>query len=120
MTLEAQVGDVIVASIQTLLSNDSAGISCDFGTMVSGAVVNYLGAQGPTYKTNGPLYAPGSIYTTLAGSVRWTVVSGDLVSGKVTVRPFIRPDSAVARTVFTDAAGGLQLSVQNLGPMDPE
>lgn len=119
LVLAADAGDTIEAGFAGLCGNQAVELTLDFATIVSAAVVNYLAANGATWKTNGPFYMAPSTLPVLTGSVFYTVQAGDLASGLVTLRPYYRTVTASARTIYTGSNSAFQAWARNIGPPDP-
>lgn len=117
LSLAGQVGDVIEYHLAVLLGVENFGVFFDVGTIVSAAVVNrftgtitqgwpgWYGVGGRLEKCNGPAF--------------YTLVSGDISAGTVTLR--LLYSAAGIRTVYASTASNLWLTVaaKNLGPVDP-
>jgi hypothetical protein len=124
ITLDAQTGDVIEVGLSALA--DSAGTATDImfdaGTLVSSAIVNVV-SSGTTESGSsdgvGAWYCTRSAYSNAAGSVMYTLQSGDISSGTVTVRLRVRLAGAGSRNIFGSTTDPVQFSVKNLGPVDP-
>ena len=123
ITLEAQVGDCLEvgASLRWEHSiNNEAFV--DAYTIVAGAPVNLISGA----STHGVQAWYGGASTTpqvngCGGSVMYTVVSGDLSSGQVTIRPYARLATATpVRVIYCRTIMPFHFWVKNLGPADPE
>jgi hypothetical protein len=123
LTIEAEVGDVIEGGFQALISNSTPDLYMDIKTIVAGAPVGSFVAQGATSATAppcGPWFAPASTYQRFVGSHFYTILSGDIATGRVTFRPYAMGLSATNRLVFANTDTGFMFYVKNLGPPDPE
>lgn len=116
LILAAQVGDSIETRFSCLIGPEAAHTYLNVATMVSGAAVNYV--LGAVAIGASPWYARGTFWTSIGGSVDYTVVAGDLSSGLVTLRPYYTQASATARVLYTDATSLFQFYAKNLGPPD--
>lgn len=123
MAIEAQVGDVLEYSINGLVDTGAGSAGLDVATIVSAAPVNSFANAGavttapPPYGVQGwPILASTS--HEVSGSAFYTVVSGDISSGTVTVR--LRYQAAGSKTLYASTNNPLQVAVKNLGPVDPE
>lgn len=114
LTLSAQTGDVILASVDGGCNRSAADLAFDFGTLVSAAIVNRFagGASGMS-----GAYSQTAAFNKIATSCMRTLVAGDLSAGFVTVR-FLYATTA-AQTVYASSGLPLFVSARNLGPADP-
>ena len=122
-TIEAQVGDVLEFGVNWQFGNEAVAARVEVATIVSSSPVNTFGQGGVSGSTGYGVQAwtgSGNVYTPTAGSAWLTVAAGDLSNGKVTVRPYIRVDSAVTKTLYRTSTNPVFLCVKNLGPQDPE
>lgn len=123
MTIAAQVGDDIEYGISGILSAGGGGTNhhFDVATIVSAAPVNYFsnGTVTPAAGGVSGWYAASASEALLSGSVMYTIVSGDLASGLVTLRLRHKQDAAGNRTLYSSASNPLFVWVKNLGPSDP-
>lgn len=123
LVLEAQVGDVIEASVSGLWNNDARAGYLDVATVVSGSPVNSFANAGAATSSppfNGMCAWRGdtSLYTPIGGPAHYTIVAGDLSSGQVTLRLRMASGAAAAKTIFAGTSFALEFSVSNLGPVD--
>lgn len=117
---ECQVGDVLRVEPTFLVGTEAVAASFDFKTIVSSSPVNSWVTQGASVSTapaNGPWHAAASVWSPIRGGLNYTVQSGDLSSGTVTIRPYVATASATNRTVYAGSTYLLQWSVENLGPV---
>lgn len=90
LTLAASAGDVLQAlHIYRVANTTAAYLLFDAATWVSGAAVNYFGT-GPSANGVSAWIALSGEDTARASGVFYTVQSGDIVSGNVTVRLLYR------------------------------
>lgn len=118
--LAAQVGDVIRVEMTGLFGVEAVEGNLDIVSIVSAAPVNYWGGDGGV-SSNGVAgwYGPASAYASFGGSVRRTLLAGDISAGTVTLRPRYRTATAANKTLFASSAATLHFAVDNLGPVDP-
>lgn len=123
ITLLAQVGDVLEVIPAFLVSNATASTAMQFDaqTRVSAAGVNTVSgglADGvPAWRLQPQVSAQ---ITAVVGSWPYTIVSGDLSSGTVTLRMRYRANNTNVTTVSADATNRKFLWwVKNLGPVSP-
>ncbi len=120
-TFLAQVGDVIECSVSVAggVAN-SAGVYLDVFTIVSAApVTSFATGAAPSNSHNGAggWYMPNLSYGLASGSIRHTLVSGDISAVTVTVRLRYKPDTANARTLYASSANWpMHFGATNLGP----
>lgn len=128
LTLKAQVGDVVEATINGFVGVENVVALFNVVTVVSGSVVNAFDAAGAEIAGSeglGGWYARAdtSYGAILSGTAHYTIVSGDLAAGFVTFRLRYKTATATNRTLraATPAAGAhaLEWVVKNLGPVDP-
>lgn len=126
LTLEAQVGDVLVATPNFRVSTEAVDLWFDAVTVVSGTVTNSFSRAGAV-TTSPPSYGvPGwkcvsGIEQIVVGGVPYTVVAGDIVDGRVTVRLRYVTATATNRTMNADGTNWPAFfMLQNIGPQDPE
>lgn len=116
VTLAAQVGDVLRVEYGARFT-PSAESTFDAVTVDgAGAIVSYMsGNAGGTYGWAGSWVLATAGHRHMIGAfVTIPLVAADLVSGTVTVRVAGKGGGTLYRS-----AGGMHLSVQNLGPLDP-
>ncbi len=120
ISLVAQAGDVIRVEITGLWGAEAVEGNLDVVSIVSAAPVNYWGGDGNGSSNGvGGWYGPASAYSSFGGSVRRVLVSGDIASGVVTMRPRYRTATASNKTLFANTNSSLHFAVDNLGPQDP-
>lgn len=125
--LEAQVGDELRATLGTMWESATPIGYLDVVTLVSAAPLNSFAKRGaveasPTTVTGVPAWiGPASTQTPVSGAAPlYTVVSGDIVSGAVTLRLRYATSTATNRSLNASTAIPLDFTVENLGPADPE
>lgn len=120
LTIAAQVGDVIFAELSARW-NAGSGVQgfVDAATVVGGSATNHFTSGGASGEGNQGWFGPASAEQGCAGRAYYTVQSGDLVSGFVTVQPYYRLTGASARVLYCRADLPMVFTVGNLGPADP-
>jgi hypothetical protein len=127
LVLNATAGDVIEAVPSVILNSTANTIYFDAVTIVSSSPVNGFGRGGAvTTNTNGGSDSQGvsgwyaastGADRTIQGSCYYTLVSGDISGGTVTLR-MRYATSAVATTVLVATVNNpFQWFVRNLGPV---
>jgi len=98
-TVAAAAGDVLACTINATMSAGASSVSNDAATMVSGSPVNWFSTGGSSHSGGvGAWRAPLQQAEPVAGTALYTVQSGDVVSGQVTVQIYgIR--TSVARAI---------------------
>lgn len=88
VTVTASAGDTLACSLSGLVDNSSAGlVAFDAATMVSGSPVNWFSTGGSSHTGGvGAWRCNLGNYEPMTGTALYTVQSGDVVSGQVTVR----------------------------------
>lgn len=122
LTLHAQVGDVIEAAISTSISNGADHAFTDVGTLVSAAIVNVFSTGAAESGSGQGVKAWQGftgVDTGVSGAVMYTIQSGDLASGFVTLRLRIRVNSGTSKTWRASSTEVFQWYAKNLGPADP-
>ena len=127
LVLNAAAGDVIEAVPSAILNSPNINIYFDAVTIVSSSPVNGFGRAGAvTTNTNGASdsqgfsgwYQPGtSADGTLQGSCYYTLVSGDISSGTVTLRMRYASGGVSTRLLIATVNNPFQWFVRNLGPV---
>ena len=123
ITVEAQVGDVLLVDVNGLWGSEMQNGFLDVATWVSGAGVHWFGSGEPTTNTGGGVqtwYADGGVagvYYKACGAIRYTVQAGDIVNGDVTLR--LRYRVTGNKTLYNTALNPFQWSVENIGPVQP-
>lgn len=125
LVLAASVGDVIEATAGFVTNAGSTDSYLDVATIVSAAVVNTFSMLGPENAGSNGIaawWSPGSLTTPCGGPVHYTIASGDIAAGQVTLRLRVRCTSATAKIYY--AADGITApyfhwAAKNLGPVDP-
>lgn len=123
IVLQAQVGDDIEYGFSGILDGSSAADAAfDVYSIVSAARVNPWGAglSASLASTKGvPHWYAQTTNAVIGGSIIKTLVSGDLSSGQLTVRPYFAKTSATTRTLSAGANQPLTVWAKNLGPAEP-
>lgn len=121
IVLVAQVGDVIEYGVNgrgTMVSGSDG--TFDVATIVSSAPVNYFGTGMVAGQGVQSWYIPNSAGNfPLSGSMLYTIVSGDLSAGTVTLRFRRFGGGAGASVVLANATTPFTVWAKNLGPQDP-
>lgn len=122
LTLDAQIGDVLVVSLLAKIQNQANGIYFNAATMNGSTPIR--GVHGGTlvnYSQVASWFSPPSVYSAIGGSVMYTVTEGDIINiSSVTLRPYYTTDDGVTgRVVEASVNIPLQFSVRNIGPADP-
>jgi hypothetical protein len=119
LTLPAVVGDIIEVgiSVRADFTSNNRFIFQDAATMVSGSPVNYLSGAGASGEgVQAWLVENVNTWRNCGGSVLYTVVSGDLSGGNVTVRWLARLNvGTVSRKLSADANHPAHFFMKNLG-----
>lgn len=124
LQVEAQVGDVVEYGINTYVAATAEHVAFDVYSVVAGAPVNPFG-MGLSNGLAGNAGVPGwycenvAEVRLLTGTIRKTMVAGDLELGKVKCRLRYAKVNVNARSIPADSRG-LWVWVENLGPADPE
>lgn len=121
VTLPAQIGDVIEVGVSGVWNNENVIGILDVATIVSSSVVNYFSTAGSATGSGVESWVGDALlaYVRIGGSFWYTLVSGDISSGTVTLRLRYRTGSASDKTLFATADNPLQFRAKNLGPADP-
>lgn len=125
MTIEAQVGDVLMYTPSALTGAQTVDTYFDVVTLVSSAPLNSFAKAGAVEASPGTMgwqawFCLPTALMTLSGPAWYTVVAGDIVSGQVTTRLRYATFSATNRTLYRNANNPLAVMLHNLGPADPE
>ncbi len=122
ITLAAQVGDTLEASLFALIGNQAVDTYFDVATIVAAAPVNSFVKRGAVTTAPPPYgnwYALTGAWTNLGVPIHYTVVTGDLSSGLVTLRLRYATLTATNRTFHADGTNyTAEFCVKNLGPVD--
>jgi len=123
ITLAAQAGDVLEASLSAVVDANAVILYLDVVTVVSAAPVNSFGKKGAV--TAAPLpagvsswYCAASVLTMVGAPIHYTAVAGDLASGLVTLRLRYATATATNRILNADSNVPVEFCVKNLGPAD--
>lgn len=107
-----EAGDMIEATLSVLSGNQAVHSYLDVATWVSSAIVNrFSGGSDGVQAWRG--FA--SSFSFSGGSVMYPLVSGDIVSGSVTLRLAYKTDVASNRTLSANTTTPLNFSVKVLG-----
>lgn len=121
--LAAAVGDTIEVSVSALWGSEAQTGYLDVVTVVSGSPVNSLAAGGAVEATATTVLGvpgwrgPSGVLMPVGGPLRYTVVSGDLASGYVTLR--LRCAATGSKTLNATTATPLLFSAWVRSPADP-
>lgn len=117
IVLTAVAGDVIEVAGSFAWDAGSPNVCLDVATIVSGSPVNYVGATGGGSDLGiaGWIGIAAVSYASGA-SVMYTLVSGDISAGTVTLRLRYRTTSAANRILRSSTTIPLHWSAKNLGP----
>ncbi len=123
LVLNAAVDDVIEYGLSARLGNSAVAVGFDVYTMVSGSPVNPFGAGlssslSPNLGVTGWYTNNENVISPVTGARRYTVVSGDISAGTVTLRLFYVQTSATNRTLSAASTSPLNVWATNLGPAD--
>ncbi len=126
MTLVAEAGDVIEyginASVATAPGSDG---STTVATLVAGSPVNYFGGAGTLAVGVCPSgwYTPNinvsGMVLPFGGPVLYTLVSGDISAGTVTLRLRAIGGGGGACAIRSTSSSPMNVYARNLGPLDP-
>lgn len=121
LILPAQAGDVIEYSVNGMWANEAVASRMDIATIVAAAIANSFSGQSLASATFGiqGWSAQASAFSPITGSAWRTLVAGDVSGGLVTLRPYVRVDSAVTKTFLRASANPFFARAINLGPVDP-
>lgn len=125
LTLEGQVGDVIEVGLNCNVANEAVAALLDVVSSVSGAPTNSVGTGGAALtSTTGDgirgWVSAASVTTTVGPPAFYTLQSGDISSGQVTLRLRYRTSSAANKAIYSASDAGIFFYAKNLGPADPE
>jgi hypothetical protein len=120
-----QVGDEIAYGMSGLISAATPYVWLDVVTIVSGVPVNSFARRAAVETSPGTQgvsgwWADDDVIATVSGEAPpYTVVSGDLVAGAITLRLRYAQDAAVNRLLNADMTYPLDVWAMNLGPVQP-
>ena len=126
LTLTATAGDVVEGGINALAGNEVIDMAFDFVTVVGGVVTNSFGTNGaaPAVFANfsgGGWYMPAvggaAGYGIATGSYPYTLQSGDVSGGQVTIRLRYAMGAATNRNLFCTAGNPFMIWARNHGPV---
>lgn len=115
LVVPAAAGDLIEYGISSIWDANAPEGYIDVATMVSGSPYSYFATGSPTASTRGvsAWFGASSAATALTGSAVLTLVSGDIVSGNVTLRLFTKTTGA--KTLYSETNLPMQVWAKNLG-----
>jgi hypothetical protein len=118
LVVAAEAGDVLAVSLSALLGAEAVNGCLDMATIVSSSPVNYVSGNDGGASSLGvqAWLGPASASGNAAGTVFYTVASGDIDGGNVTLRLRYRTTAATNKTLNASANQPLQHSVVNLKP----
>jgi hypothetical protein len=118
LVVAAEAGDVLAVSLSALLGAEAVNGCLDMATIVSSSPVNYVSGNDGGASSLGvqAWLGPASASGNAAGTVFYTVASGDIAGGNVTLRLRYRTTAATNKTLNASADQPLQHSVVNLKP----
>lgn len=120
---EVQVGDELVFGANFRVSTEAVTAYFDVVTVVSSTVTNSFGRAAAVETSPGSQgiigwRAEASVATASSGTAPpYTVVSGDITAGTVTLRLRYATASATNRTMNADTTAPLDVWAMNLGPV---
>ncbi len=123
ITIAAQVGDTLEASLSALVGSETVSAYFDVVTIVSATPVNSFGKRGAVETAAGfyiiGWFCSNGVFTPLGAPVHYTVVAGDLVSGLVTLRLRYATSAATNKTFYASGTTHIaEFCVSNRGPVD--
>ena len=125
LNLNASTGDVI-EYVPSLVGPNGYNVALyfDVATIVSGSVVNAFSTEGAQnnalYGVSGWYFTnsvSANVYATVSGSIFYTLQSGDISSGTVTLRFRYRTDTATNRVIYASTNFPLKVWARNHGPV---
>lgn len=121
LVLTGQVGDSIEVGANGFVSNEAVNGNLDVATIVSASVVNTFSAQGVEAINDGIMSWLGiaSVLSKISGGALYTLQSGDLSGGAVSLRLRVKCATAVTKTWSATTTQPFQWWAKNLGPVDP-
>lgn len=117
IVLTAASGDVIEVSAAGRWATENVQAYMDVATIVSGSPVNYVSGSGSTGEGVQSWQGYGNANTNIAGTVMYTLVSGDISSGTVTLRLRVRTLTAANKTFVSGSTNVFKWSAKNYGPI---
>jgi hypothetical protein len=113
ITGSAAAGDLIEVGFNLMWASDAPNGSLDVATIVSGSTVNLVGS---TF-TDGPgaWDGPPGTYAPVGAPEFYTVQSGDLSGGNITLRPVAKTDSGAGKTIFSNSTRRAVFWARNWG-----
>lgn len=122
LVLPASPGDVLRYGMSASVNNEATGLALQPATLVGAALVSWFGSGEPTTTTGdgvGGWYVDVSAAGRLGVPVELVLVTGDISSGKVTVRLRYRTSTAANKVVQASTTRPLQVWMENIGPVAP-
>lgn len=119
LAIKAAIGDVLELGLSTYWNNGATGAFIDAVTIVSGSPVNYMSGNGSTGEGVMSWQSYNNREANAYGGTHYTVVSGDRVSGLVTVRLRARTETANNKVLAASSTRRLRFWVKNIGKVDP-
>lgn len=113
-----KAGDVVEVGVSGLWSNQNVTGYLDVGSLVSGAIVNTWGANGPESGTHQGVQSwlgINQVFQNIGSPVFRAVVAGDLDGGTLTLRFRRRNDTSSTKTMFASTDNPLQVWAKNHG-----
>lgn len=120
ITLTASTGDTVEVAVSAFYGNEGVTASLDVVTLVSGSPVNSL-ATGTTPSDSNfgiaglRIASTSAVVANAAASIMYTLQSGDISAGSVTLRLRYRTSTAANRTLNASPATPLHFSAKNFG-----
>lgn len=121
ITIAAAAGDILEIGLAAILGSDNQATSNNVNftarTRVSSADANTISGATASVTAWFGSDVPSGRVVTVAGTTYYTVVSGDISGGNVTLRLYYRTDVGTAgygRTMFANSTNPSVLSVKNL------
>jgi hypothetical protein len=109
LAVAATAGDLLGIYVSATFGNESVAVGLDMTSIVSAAPVNYISGNGSGGFGIGGWRGPSGIQHAVGGMVFYTVVSGDISSGNVTLRLRYLTSSATNKTIFAGGGGNLSI-----------
>ena len=116
LVINAAENDVLLCGILGLMGAEAVTAGFDYATIVSGSPVNYVSGQTPTETSFGFAYISNlATNLMLTASLPYTVVSGDIENGQVTLQLRYHTYTASNKTLYAATDYPLIGHVANLG-----
>jgi hypothetical protein len=118
LAVEAQVGDDLIASLSARCGAEAVTLQLDAATIVASAITNHFGIGGGGTGTSAWYRNSGdTVIMGIGGDTKpYTVQSGDIVSGLVTVQLVFK--ATANKTLYANSNTPLDFWIKNLGPAD--